>query len=165
MQLQQLHHTCEQHTRDVGPLSSVRPASHLRSCTADGRPVIGQHPAFDSGRVIVACGASGAQPYGPGSSSSSYQLSPMLAKLAADLVKFAGGSGSDSALLQCVALQREGLKAMVTEVTDNWEQLSVLQTARPVSADEVERQQDEAADRRQDLANMDIGVAKPDDRQ
>lgn len=155
LQLQQLHRTCQEHTRDVGPLSTVRPTSFVRSCTADGRPVIGQHPSFDSGRVIMVCAASGSQPYGPGSSSSSYQLSPLLAKLAADLVKCAGSAGDESTALQGLALNRAGLQTVVTEVADSWEQLSVLQRPTPLPAEEVERRQDELADKRQDMANVD----------
>eukprot|EP00878_Enallax_costatus_P032430 GHUV01035640.1.p1 GENE.GHUV01035640.1~~GHUV01035640.1.p1 ORF type:complete len:356 (+),score=120.07 GHUV01035640.1:1217-2284(+) len=155
LQIQKLHSTCQQVVRGTGPITTAVPTSSLRTCTADGRPVIGQHPGFDAGRVVVACGASGLTPYGPGSSSSSYQLSPMLAKSAADLIKSAGAAGVDNAVLQGISLQREGLGSSSIEVADSWEQLSVLQEAKPLSAEQVEQQQDEAADRRQDLANLD----------
>jgi hypothetical protein len=152
LQVRQLHQTCSQLIHDIGPLETATLRSAIRSCTQDGRPIIGQHPGFEPGRIIVAAAASGAQQYGPGSCSSSYQLSPMLAKLAGDVVRSAGGAASDAAVLQGLSLQREGLGASGVVVADPWEGLQELQAARPAAKEDAERAADEAADMRQDLA-------------
>jgi hypothetical protein len=102
--------------------------------------------------VFVAAAASGLQQYGPGSCSSSYQLAPMLAKLAGEVVRAGGGAAGDAAVLQGIGLQREGLKASAVGLEDTWEGLQDRQIARPVLKEDVERAADEAADRRQDLA-------------
>lgn len=156
LQVKQLHDTCQQLTRGMGPLDAVRPSSSLRNCTPDGRHIIGQHPGFDAGRVIIACGATGTRQYGPGSTSSSYQLSPILAKLSADLVKSAGGSGDGSAELQGLGLGREGLQPVLEPAVDTWEGLKTLQQAQELLPEHLERQQDEATDQRQDRANLDL---------
>lgn len=122
--------------------------------TTDGRPLVGTHPGFDAGRVVVCCGAVGSKPYGPGSSSSSYQLSPMLAKLAADVIKSGGVSsgGAGDQLLSGVSLQREGMGAASTlQQLNAWEGLGVLQQQQAASALEEEEQQDLARDAEQDL--------------
>ncbi|WIA11898.1 hypothetical protein OEZ85_011982 [Tetradesmus obliquus] len=149
VQVRQLHQTCSQLVHDVGPLQGATLRSSIRSVTQDGRPIIGQHPGFEPGRVVVAAAASGAQQYGPGSCSSSFQMSPMLAKLAGDVVRSAGG---DAALLQGLELQREGLGAAAVDVRDPWEGLQELQAAQAVAKEEAERAADEASDSRQDLA-------------
>lgn len=149
LQVRQLHQTCSQLVHDVGPLQGATLRSSIRSVTQDGRPIIGQHPGFEPGRVVVAAAASGAQQYGPGSCSSSFQLSPMLAKLAGDVVRSAGG---DAAVLQGLELQREGLGAAAVDVRDPWEGLQELQAAQPAAKEEAERAADEASDSRQDLA-------------
>lgn len=138
--------------RDIGPLSGAKLHSSVRSCTADGRPLLGQHPGFVPGRVVVVASASGAEPYGPGSCSSSYQLSPMLAKMAGGIVRSAGASGSESAVLQGLAAQRGGVSVTAVDRFDGWEGLGVLQHAQATPQIDLERAADEAADQRQDLA-------------
>ncbi|KAF6265983.1 hypothetical protein COO60DRAFT_1477187 [Scenedesmus sp. NREL 46B-D3] len=152
LQVRQLHKTCSRLVHDMGPLNNATLRSAVRSCTQDGRPLVGQHPGFEPGRVVVAASASGAQQYGPGSCSSSYQLSPMLAKLAGDMVRSGGAAAGDAAVLQGLALQREGLEASAARVADSWEGLQEMQVAQPASKEATERAADETADRRQDVA-------------
>jgi 6-phosphofructokinase len=76
----------------------------------------------------------------------------MLAKLAGDMVRSGGAAAGDAAVLQGLALQREGLGVSVASLTDSWEGLQELQVARAASREEEEQAADEAADKRQDLA-------------
>jgi hypothetical protein len=81
----------------------------------------------------------------------------MLSKLVTDVIKSAGGppaSGSDPAVLEGLAVTRECLETNVTvDLVDAWEGLAKLQLPRPVTASEVEKTEDEAADNRQDVVN------------
>jgi hypothetical protein len=98
LQVQQLHASCAQLLRGVAPFDSAAPlacSSSVVNCTADGRPLLACHPGVDAGRVVLCCAASGSSAFGPGSSSAGgYQLSPVLAKLAADVVRTGGAASS-----------------------------------------------------------------------
>ncbi|KAF8071098.1 hypothetical protein HT031_001180 [Scenedesmus sp. PABB004] len=142
-QVAQLHASCAALVRDVGPLRSAAVSSSLRSCVADGRPVVGGHPGFDPGRVVVAAGAAGGARFGPGGGASPYQAAPMLAKLSADAVKAAAG-GAGGALAAGLALARAGLAPRAALPADPWDGLAALQRAPPVSAEDAERAADEA---------------------
>lgn len=133
LQVQQLHASCSHLLRGLAPLQhpSARHTTSLVSTLPDGRPLVDSHPGFEPGRVVVCCGLVGSEPYGPGSTSSSFQLSPILAKMASDVIKSGGGSrsssssdgrdsssessssssgnGGDDSVLAAVSLQREGL--------------------------------------------------------
>lgn len=155
LQVAQLHNSCSQVLRGLAPLThpTTRCSTSLVSTLPDGRPLVGSHPGFDAGRVVVCCGVAGSERFGPGSSSSSYQLSPMLAKLAADVVKAGGGSpATDGALLSAVSLQREGLGVSESlQQLDAWEGLGRLQQQAQASAIQQEEQQDLARDAEQDM--------------
>lgn len=157
LQIQQLHDSCSQLIRGLAPLQhpSCSPSTSLVNTLPDGRPLVGCHPGFDAGRVLVCCGAAGSTPYGPGSTSSSYQFSPVLAKLASDLIKAGGtaGGGTDSTLLSGVSLHREGLEVSSSsiEALDAWQGLGWLQQAAAVSDLQREEQQDLARDAERDL--------------
>jgi 6-phosphofructokinase len=76
----------------------------------------------------------------------------MLAKVAGDMVRSGGAAAGDAAVLQGLALQREGLGTSVVSLNDSWEGLQEMQVARAASKEEAEQAADEAADKRQDLA-------------
>lgn len=155
LQVQQLHASCSELIRGLAPLqhASCSCSTSIINTIPDGRPLIGCHPGLDPGRVVVCCGTAGGSAFGPGSTSSSYQYSPMLAKLASDVIKSGGTDGStDDVLLKGVSLQREGVAVSSTvEGVDAWEGLGRLQQEQRVSAVQQEEQLDLARDAERDL--------------
>eukprot|EP00775_Hariotina_reticulata_P006132 gene6132-6371_t len=127
---------------------------------AAGLPVVQSWGAAAPAAAGQAAAASGDQQYGPGSCSSSYQLSPMLAKSAADLIRTAGGpaaDGSDAAVVGGLAVARGCLESDVNVgAMDAWAGLAELQQPRLVSASDLEQAEDEAADNRQDVLNAQL---------
>jgi hypothetical protein len=59
--------------------------SQLLTTVGDGLPVVGDHPGFEPGRALVVCGASGGAAGGDGCLPA-FQIAPILAKVAADLL-------------------------------------------------------------------------------
>lgn len=142
-------------------------SSSLVGVTADGRPLLDSHPGFDAGRVVLCCAASGGQAFGPGSSSAGgYQLTPMLAKLAADVIRAGGcsrgGRGGDDSEQQQDSVQdagavltalglRQGLRAESAAPQDSWDGLGRLQAAQVDMLGDEERA-DLASDAARDAA-------------
>ena len=90
----------------------------LLTVSADGLPAAGWHPGLEPGRLLVACGAAAGQAFA-GSSLPSYQLAPIVAKVAADLLlgraalppgllaPAAGGESEEAAAARRAAAWRE----------------------------------------------------------
>ena len=83
-----LHGAASKVVKGLGEVLEARCYSRLHAATADGLPVLGYHPEYEAGRVVVAVAAAGEEVWGPGASATAgaWQLSPMVAKLAGDLL-------------------------------------------------------------------------------
>lgn len=100
----------------------------------DGRPLLGFHPGFDSGRVMVTAASGGGDP--SSQRLDGYQLSPLLAKWAADALRGAAlpvEAAGDGPL----GLQRAPLEAKHAALgIDPWDELQAFLAAPPGGAGE-----------------------------
>ena len=105
----------------------------LQPVAPDGQPLLGSHPGFEEGRVVVAAGAGGA---GAAAVAAPGQLAPVLARAAVQLL-LGRPAGLDAALLgpaRAALGSREGVGVGDRDRVgglDTWEQLAALQAAGP----------------------------------
>jgi hypothetical protein len=145
-ELYALHQSAHRFVRGVGSAPAVQPTCQVLAVCSDGRPVLGWHPAFEAGRMLVCAALSSSS--GQQAGLAGYQLSPILAKLAADALE---GSPAGDAAVAAFSLARGevGADASGLQSLDSWEGgVAALQQAPVKSREQLEEEADAAEELR-----------------
>ena len=134
-------------------------SSSLCISTPDGLPIVGFHPSFQSGRILVACSSSANSTSGIESLGDGFLLSPLMGRISADLLT---GSALQDVSPDKIDLNRPSLvgagkessndvkKSTVKGVIDTFTELWTLQRGlnKRRSSEQIEEDEEVAEEKR-----------------